>query len=229
MTWPSSSPAPTARWGRSCAWRCGCTRWRRAPPPRWAARPTRRALAAAAADLTHARLELQSLDVRWEQGAGRGAGPAGRRHRRRARRRGGPRAGQHGLDAAWRRTTRRCGTPSATPSAPRRASWCASRGSRTRSSTLLGAGPRAGRARGRRRAAFGLSLGHAWPSPATWTALRGRSPPRPAWCWTPRRPCASRWTYGAPRTRRRVGLMRRVRERFDPAGACAPGVLAGVG
>ena len=38
-----------------------------------------RALAAAASALSHARLELQCLDVRWDDGAGRGPGALGRR------------------------------------------------------------------------------------------------------------------------------------------------------
>ena len=59
-------------------------------------------------------------------------------------------------------------------------------------------------------------------APRRWRRCGAASPPC---CWTLRPRCASGWTPGASATRPRLELMRRVKERFDPAGVCAPGVL----
>jgi glycolate oxidase FAD binding subunit len=78
------------------------------------------------------------------------------------------------------------------------------------------------------RAAFGLSwvtLGE----PEHVDRLREALAPSP--CVVLDAPVGARESLDVwgPQDPAAVGLMRRVRERFDPAGACAPGVLAGVG
>jgi glycolate oxidase FAD binding subunit len=185
------------------------------------------ALAAAVADLTHARLELQSLDVRWEQGAGAvlarlggatAADPAAEVART---------LGTHGLDASVEEDD----TPlwDAQRDAQRSEEGIVVRvsGLQDQASTLLDHA-RDMDARVVTRAAFGLS----WVTvnePGHVDTLRRALDPSP--CVVLDAPPAARESLDVwgPQDPGAVGLMRRVRERFDPAGACAPGVLGGIG
>jgi glycolate oxidase FAD binding subunit len=186
-----------------------------------------RALAAAAAALTHARLELQSLDVRWEQGAGAvlarlGGATAAEPAAEVARV-----LGEHGMEtsvdeddtAVW----------DAQRDAQRSQDGLVVRvsGLQDQTATVLGRA-RELDARVVTRAAFGLS----WVTVAEAGHVdRLRESLHPSPCVVLDAPPAMRESLDVwgPQDPGAVGLMRRVRERFDPAGACAPGVLAGVG
>ena len=185
------------------------------------------AIARAAAELTHASIEHLGLDVRWEAGAGAvlarfgGAAP-------------GPQAegaarimGQAGLDrelledddGALGRATRRAARPrrrghgGARVGRPDRPAGAAC----DRDPPL----PAAGRA-----GAAGAPLAAHRRARA-----RCRECSRSFAAW-PRRPCSTRPPRCAPgvdpwgeREEALLTLMRRVKDGFDPAGACAPGVL----
>jgi glycolate oxidase FAD binding subunit len=185
------------------------------------------ALAAAAADLTHARLELQSLDLRWERGEGTvlarlggatAAEPAAEVARVMA---------THGLDAGVEEDD--ADLWGAQRDAQRSEEGVVVRvsGLQDQAGTLLERA-RELEARVVTRAAFGLS----WVTladPAHVDPLRRALAPSP--CVVLDAPAGVRESLDVwgPQDPAAVGLMRRVRERFDPAGACAPGVLAGVG
>ena len=70
-TWPSSSPARSARWAWSSRSRCACTRPAGPADDRRGAGTDPETLGRAVSDLAGASLELECLDVRW--GDGRGA------------------------------------------------------------------------------------------------------------------------------------------------------------
>lgn len=185
-----------------------------------------RALAAAAADLSHARIELQSLDVRWEGGSGavlarfggtRASAPADAAAASMA---------EHGLETetsdddaelwASQREAQRSGSGVVV-----RVS-----GLQSRLEALLRAAEELG-ATVVGRAGLGLS----WVTvPADGAAdaladLRRRMEPSP--CVVLDAPADLRPTLdvSGPLDSSAVALMGRVKERFDPAGVCAPGLL----
>jgi glycolate oxidase FAD binding subunit len=185
------------------------------------------ALAAAAADLTHAQLELQSLDVVWEGGRGAvmarlggatAADPAEEVAARLARR---------DLDARVEEVDQPLWDHSRSTQRSREGIVVRVSGVQDQTQTVLELA-RDLDARVANRAAFGLS----------WITVRGgeqvdalRAALSPSPCVVLDAPADQRESLDVwgPQDAGAVALMRRVRERFDPAGACAPGVLAGVG
>ena len=183
-----------------------------------------------AAALTHAPLEHAGLDVRWEAGAGLGAGPL-RRRRAAARRPRRPLAS----------CARRGSTTELVEDDD--ALWAAQRdGQRARPGEpdtvvrVAGAADRPAGAAGRRRAPLGRCW---WAAPAlglSWLRLRGprrgagraratlrRSRAARRGAGRTRRGARAGGRRGAPRDAAALALMRRVKERFDPAGVAPPG------
>ena len=187
----------------------------------------RAALAAAATELSHARIELQSLDVSWERGAGAvlarfggadASAPAGR---------AAATMGPHGLDTevleddaeVW----------GAQREAQRSSTGVVVRvsGLQTQLPTVLRTAERLG-ARVVGRAGLGLSwvtLPASGDPSATVEELRAALSPSP--CVVLDAPPQLRGSLDVwgPRDRGATALMARVRERFDAAGVCAPGML----
>ncbi len=185
------------------------------------------ALAAAAAELTHARLELQSLDVVWEDGRGAVMARLGGATAADPAAEVAAKLGRHDLDSRveeddqplWDHAR---GTQRSEDGIVVRVS-----GVQDQTRTVLERA-RDLDARVVNRAAFGLS----WITVrdgAQVDALRNALVPSP--CVVLDAPAEQRESLDVwgPQDSGAVALMRRVRERFDPAGACAPGVLAGVG
>jgi len=188
--------------------------------------PDPRALAAAAAELSHARIELQSLDVRWEDGSGavlarfggtRASAPADDAAKAMAR---------HGLETEVSKDD--AGLWGDQREAQRSDSGVVVRvsGLQTQLESLLGAaGDLGARVVGR------AGLGLAWVTlpadgaPDAVADLRRRMAPSP--CVVLDAPVALRPALDVwgPRDPGAAALMARVKERFDPAGVCAPGVL----
>ncbi len=185
------------------------------------------ALAAAAAALTHARLELQSLDVAWQEG--RGAVMA---------RLGGVTAADPAAEVAA--LLGRSGLESRVDDDDQ-ALWDGGRdaqrspdgivvrvsGVQDQTAALLERA-RELDARVVNRAAFGLS----WVTvrdPGAVETLREALSPSP--CVVLDAPPGEREALDVwgPQDQGALALMKRVRERFDPAGACAPRLLGGVG
>lgn len=181
-------------------------------------------LAGAAAELSHARLELQSLDVRWENGAGavlaRFAGAAP-----------GPAAGdaagalaRHGLEgelveddgSLWDAQREAQRSPDATVV---RVS-----GLQTQLADVLATAQRLG-ARVAGRAGLGLSWVTVDSAEAVAELRRVLSPSPCVVLDAPPEVREAVDVWG-PRNPGALALMRRVKERFDPAGACGPGALA---
>ncbi|MGI8750065.1 MAG: FAD-binding oxidoreductase [Thermoleophilaceae bacterium] len=184
------------------------------------------ALAAAVRELTHARLELQSMELVWQDG--RGAVMA---------RLGGatvadPSAEVAGLLGRHRLESRVDEDDQALWDGARRAQRSREgivvrvSGVQDQTATLLERA-RELDARLVTRAAFGLS----WITVADGDAveaLRGALSPSP--CVVLDAPAAGREALDVwgPQDPGAIALMKRVRERFDPAGACAPGLLGGL-
>jgi len=186
------------------------------------------ALAAAASELSHAQIELQSLDVRWRAGAGAvlarfggtdAAAPAG--HARDA-------LARHGLDAAveeddgelW--DAQRASQRSASDVEVRVS------GLQSQLAHVLGAAERlGGSVTG--RAGLGLSWVTLPVDGAVEAVAELRSALEPSPCVVLDAPQELRSAVDVwgPREAGTLVLMRRVKERFDPAGVCAPGTFAG--
>jgi glycolate oxidase FAD binding subunit len=186
-----------------------------------------RALAAAASELSHAQLELQSLDVRWEEGAGallaRFGGhapglPAGAAAEWMAR---------HGLEAdvvldddegLWssQREAQRSDADTVVKVS----------GVQTQLPGLLEIAARL-RARVVGRAGLGLSWVTLAEDPLEGVAELRRAL-APAHCVVLDAPPEVRAAVDVwgPRDPGALALMRSVKERFDPAGVCSPGALA---
>jgi glycolate oxidase FAD binding subunit len=178
-----------------------------------------RTVAAAASAVTHARLELESLDVRWEQGTGTVLARSGGAAAAEAADGVSELLAREGLDASvhdddvalW--DAQRAGQRSQDATVVRVS------GLQDQTTLLLELAHQLD-ARVVTRAAFGLSwvtLSDAAQAnrlrealaPSACVVLDGRGDLDP---WGPRDPGA-------------LALAERVRERFDPAGACAPGLL----
>ena len=187
-------------------------------------------LAEAAAVLTHAPLEHSGLDVRWEDGARRRCSPASAAPHRVPRRRTRPGCfAKPGSTPTWSRRTTGSGPRSATTSERDRARptrWCAWPRCRRDLPALLEAATRHSALLVGRAAARPL-LADGWRTP---TPCRARARMTSAGS-------RARVVLDAPaEVRERVepwGDARRggaradgrVKDGFDPAGACAPGVL----
>ena len=187
------------------------------------------ALGAAAGRISHARVELQSLDVRWEEGAGAVLA-----------RFGGASAGEPARDAAGVMGKQGLETEVVEDDG---AIWDAQReaqrspggtvvrvsGLQTQLAELLSIAGRLD-ARVVGRAGLGLSWVTLPPGPAAAADLeeirRALSPSPCVVLDAPEEVRAAVEVWGQPDPAALV-LMRRVKERFDPAGVCAPGVLAG--
>jgi glycolate oxidase FAD binding subunit len=190
--------------------------------------PDPAALAAAALELSHARIELQSLDARWEDGSGAVLA-----------RFGGARASAPADDAA--ETMKRHGLD--TEVSADDAEWWGDEREAQRSdsgvvvrvsgvqsqlATVLELA-RDARARVVGRAGLGLSwitLPHGDGVTDAVTHLRHRLAPSP--CVVLDAPDSVRTSVGAwgERDAGASALAERVKERFDPAGVCAPGLMA---
>jgi glycolate oxidase FAD binding subunit len=190
--------------------------------------PDPAALAAAAVELSHARIELQSLDVRWEDGSGAVLA-----------RFGGARASAPAEDAA--ETMKRHGLQ--TEVSADDAEWWGDQREAQRSEsglvvrvsgvqTQLGTVLELARdleARVVGRAGLGLSwitLPGGDDALATVGELRRKLAPSPCVVLDapdPARASLDVWGQGDPGA---TLLASRVRERFDPAGVCAPGLMA---
>lgn len=187
------------------------------------------ALGAAAAGLSHAPLELHGLDVRWEAGAGALLARFGARSAREQARDAAGLLGERGLEtsvdeddgALWDSQRDRQRSREGTVV---RISGLQSqladllRTARSLDATVVG------------RAGLGLywvTLGSEPNAAAGVGALRRAMAPSP--CVLLDAPAQVRaavdaWGQADPGT---LALMRRVKERFDPAGVCAPGVFVG--
>ena len=187
------------------------------------------ALARAATRLSHAALELQSLDARWSDGAGAVLARFGGTAAAEAAAATGAALSAEGLAAetleddeeAWAR--QREGQRSAAGTVVRVA------GLQTQLAALLALADRLG-AELVGRAGLGLSWVTLPPGPdaaAGVEELRLAVAPSP--CVVQDAPPEVRDAVGAwgPQDPAAARLMRRVKERFDPAGACAPGLFAG--
>ena len=205
--------------------RCACTRCPGDRHRRRALATTRARWPAAAAALSHARLELQCLDVRWEAGAGavlarvgrRGVAPRPREHVSGLLDAEGLEASVEDDDGAlWdaqreaQRSGVRRGGAGLGPAGPRPRrcwSWPGRLGAR-----VVG------------RAGLRPVVGHAVRSDAASASRRcaRRCRPRPAPCSTPR-PVRATWTSGARATRARVMLMRARQGALRPRRGVRPG------
>ena len=183
----------------------------------------------AAAALTHAPLEHAGLDVRWAGGEGWACWPAS------AARRRGPQAEDAAGSCAARDSTaelvedddRALGRAARRRSVREPASptpWCACPGCRPTCPRCWAADAHSARAGGpcRRSACRGCGCATRRGAEAVEDAPRAASPRRGAGRPAEVRERVDPW--GA-RDAALVELMRRVKERFDPAGTCAPGVL----
>ncbi len=183
------------------------------------------ALAAAAADLSHAQLELQSLDVRWEGGHGTVLARSGGATAADPSAEVAALLAERGLEAAVIEDD--AGLWDAQRAAQRSDAATVVRvsGLQDQTATLLGFAERHD-ARVVTRAALGLS----WitlDAPELVGELRAELAPSP--CVVLDAPSHARadidpWGPLEPGS---TALMERVRERFDPTRTCAPGILAG--
>ncbi len=184
------------------------------------------ALATTAAELSHAPIELQSLDVRWEDGSGSVLA-----------RFGGTRASAPARDAAEAMVAHGLETETSEDDAEL---WGDQReGQRSDSGVVVRVSGLQTQLQELLRAADDLEarvvgragLGLSWVTlpadgaPSALADLRGRM--EPSSCVVLDAPAALRpeLEVWGPRDRSAAALMARVRERFDPAGVCAPGLL----
>jgi len=185
------------------------------------------AIAAAASDLAHAQLELQSLDVRFEDGHGTVLGRFGGATAADPAAEVAARLGDHGLDVEV--VEHDADLWDAQRAAQRSEDAIVVRvsGLQDQTATLLELAQRTG-ARVVTRAALGLSY-VTFSEPELIGEVRtALAPSHCVVLDAPRevRAAVSPWGPLEPGS---TALMERVRERFDPTRTCAPGILAGGG
>lgn len=185
------------------------------------------ALAAAATELSHARLELQSLDAVWQEGLGAVMARVGGVTASEPAGEVAARLGNHGLEARVEEDDGRLWDRVRASQRSRDGIVVRVSGVQDQTESVLEL-TRDLDARVVNRVAFGLSWITVRDGQAV-AAARDALSPSP--CVVLDAPAAEREALDVwgPQDPGATALMRRVRERFDPAGACAPGLLGGIG